>query len=273
MSYATLMVNLDLEHSNDARLRIGADLAEKFGSHVIGIAASYPSPQYYAGGAFASGLIAQERSNARERMVEAEERFRASMEKRAKSVEWRCEMSRPTDYVAREARAADLVITGSDREGMLLNPLWRVDPSDLVMQAGRPILIVPPKVDRLDLGHVLVAWKDTREARRAVTDALPLLHHATEVNVMEVVEDGSEGVSARRRVDDVTAWLRRRGVSAFSRVVNARKDAEEIQAIWENGADVVVAGAYGHTRLRELVLGGVTRSLLTQSRHCSFLSH
>ncbi len=273
MSYATLMVNLDLEHANDARLRITGDLAEKFGSHVIGITASMPVPDYYTGGAFASGIVAQERADVRQRMTEAEDRFRAAMENRAKSIEWRCELSRPTDYVAREARAADVVITGSDREGILLNALWRVDPSNLVIQAGRPILIVPPETDHLNLKHVLVAWKDTREARRAVTDALPLLHHATEVNVMEVVEDGSDVTSARRRVDDVTAWLRRRGVAAFSIVVNARKDAEEIQAIWENGADLVVAGAYGHTRLQELVLGGVTRSLLGQSRHCSLLSH
>lgn len=272
MSYATLMVNIDLEHANDARLAIAGDLAERVGSHVIGIAASDPGPEYYARGGLAAGLVAEERARIRERMADAEQGFRASMAKRAKSVEWRCEMSHPTEYVAREARAADLIITGADREGFLLNPQWRLDPSSFVMQVGRPILVVPPEIDRLNLAHALVAWKDTREARRAVADALPLLHLATEVNVMEVVENGTDAAGARRRVDDVTAWLRRRGVSAFSLVVNAHKDAEEIQAIWETGADLVVAGAYGHSRLREMVLGGVTRSLL-KSRHCSLLSH
>jgi hypothetical protein len=96
-------------------------------------------------------------------------------------------MTRPT-VVAREARAADIVITGVNRDGILLDSLRQLDPSDLVMEAGRPIFVVPPEAEYLKLNSVLVAWKDTREARRAVADALPLLHKAKDVNVVEVVE-------------------------------------------------------------------------------------
>jgi hypothetical protein len=144
MSYSTLMVHLELERSNDARLRIAGDLAEQFDARLIGIAACDPEPTHYAGGAFAQGLVKRERAEITKKMAETEEHFRAALQKRAQNIEWRCAMARPTDYVAREARSADLVITGASREAVLLDPLRRLDPSDLLMQAGRPIFIVPP---------------------------------------------------------------------------------------------------------------------------------
>src|SRR3954454_21840385 len=175
MTYSTLMVHLELEHSNDARLQIAGDLAERFHAKLIGIAAADPQPAYYAGEAFAQGLVARERSEIKDRMVETEARFRSEMQRRTCDVEWRSAMARPIDYVPQQARAADVVITGANRDGLLLDPLRRLDPSDLVMQAGRPIFVVPPEADCLRLKNALVAWKDTREARRAVADALPLL--------------------------------------------------------------------------------------------------
>ena len=95
------------------------------------------------------------------------------MQHRACDTAWRSAIARPLDYVSQQARAADLIITGANRDGLLLDPLRRLDPSDLVMQAGRPLFVVPPEAEFLGLKNALVAWKDTREARRAVADALP----------------------------------------------------------------------------------------------------
>ena len=106
-----------------------------------------------------------------------------------------------------------------------------------------------------------------------MADALPLLHKVKEVNVVEVIEGDSNRSAAQARVEDVAAWLGRHSISASGRVLHAVDEAAQIDKIWQFGADFVVAGAYGHTRLREWVFGGFTRNLLTRSRHCSFLTH
>jgi nucleotide-binding universal stress UspA family protein len=273
MTYSTLMVHLELEHPNDTRLQIAGDLAERFDAKLIGIAAAAPQPGHYAEGAFARGLVEGARSEIKQRMTETEERFRGALQKRVRDIEWRAAMARPTQYVAREARAADLVIVGANRDNVLLDPLRRLDPSDLVMQAGRPIFVVPPEAEYLKLNSVMVAWKDTREARRAVADALPLLHKAKEVNVVEIMAGHADRAAAQNRVNDVVTWLARHDIAAVGKVMHAGDEDDQIDKIWKHGADLVVAGAYGHSRFREWVLGGVTRSLLTRSRHCALLAH
>ena len=273
MTYSTLMVHLELKNQNEACLQIAGELAEQFGAKLIGIAGSDPQPTYYSEGRFAQGLVEYERSEIKKRMAETEARFRETAQKRTRHFEWRCAFDRPTDYVLREARAADLIITGANRDGVLLDPLHCLDPGDLVMRAGRPIFIVPPDTEYLKLKNVLVAWKDTREARRAVLDALPLLHRVHEVDVLEVVNGDASRADAQRRVDDVAAWLGSHNIVASGRTMHATNDADQIDKIWQTAADVVVAGAYGHSRFREWVLGGVTRNLLTRSRHCSLLAH
>jgi nucleotide-binding universal stress UspA family protein len=273
MTYATLMVHLELEHPNDARLQIAGDLADRFDAKLIGIAACDPQPPYYVHGSFASGLVAHERDEVEKRMADTQARFRAATERRAREIEWRGALERPTDYVAREARAADLVITGANRDGALLDPLRRLDPSDFVMQVGRPVIVVPPEAEYLRLKNVLVAWKDTREARRAVYDALPLLRRAKEVSVLEVIEGDADRRAAQTRVDDVAAWLGRHDVTAFGDVMHATNEADLFDKLSQADADLVVAGAYGHSRLREWVLGGVTHDLLTRSERCSLVAH
>jgi nucleotide-binding universal stress UspA family protein len=254
-------------------LQIAGDLAERFNAKVIGIAAADPQPPYYAGGSVARGFVEHERIEVKKRIEEAEARFRATIDKRARDVEWRSAFERPNDYVAREARAADLIITGSNRDGVLIDRLRRLDPSDLVMVAGRPLFLVPPEVEYLKLDNVLVAWKDTREARRAVVDALPLLHKAKDVTVIEIVEGDASRGAAEDSVKDVAAWLKRHDILAFPKVMHATSEADQIDRIWKTEADLVVAGAYGHARLREWVFGGVTRNLITRSQRCSFLAH
>jgi len=254
-------------------LQIAGDLAERFNAKVIGIAASNPQPPCYAGGSVARSFVEHERIEVKKRIDEAEARFRAAINGRARDVEWRSALERPNDYVAREARAADLIITGSNRDGVLIDRLRRLDPSDLVMVAGRPLFLVPPEVEYLKLDKVLVAWKDTREARRAVVDALPLLHKAKDITVIEIVEGDASRSAAEDRVKDVAAWLKRHDILAFPKVLHATGEAEQIDRIWKTEADLVVAGAYGHARLREWVFGGVTRNLITRSQRCSFLVH
>jgi nucleotide-binding universal stress UspA family protein len=142
------------------------------------------------------------------------------------------------------------------------------------MQTGRPLLVVPDACEWLDLRSVLIAWKDTPECRRAVVDALPILHEAKNVIVAEIVEDEADRPAVASGVEDLVAWLSRHGVLASGRVPsepgNAAAQLDEIAS--EAAAGLVVAGAYGHSRFREWVFGGVTKCLVNPSKRCSLLS-
>lgn len=275
MTYSSVMVHLDLNQSNDARLRVAGDLAERFDARLIGVAACQPQPSIYADGAFAQSLVLQLQAEAKEKLGRLERDFHAAFQNRIKVVDWRSSFAIPTDFVASEARDADIVITGADRNGGFHDSLWQLDPSELVMKLGRPMLVVPPEVDRLALSSVVVGWKDTREARRAIVDALPLLRKAKEVTVVEIIENDEGRAAAGHRLADVVAWLTEHQVDACHTLPTRRGNAVEQLAdhATEVGADVIVAGAYGHTRFREWIFGGVTRDLIKNSRRCSLLSH
>jgi nucleotide-binding universal stress UspA family protein len=136
------------------------------------------------------------------------------------------------------------------------------------------VLVVPDSCDWLDLRSILVAWKDTPEARRAIVDALPILRQAKDVAVVEIIEDEPDRLAALSEIKDIVVWLSRHGVIASERVPAEKGNAaEQIERIAsEVGAGLVVAGAYGHSRLSEWVFGGMTRRLLNPSDRCSLLS-
>jgi len=274
MNYKTVMVSLALDKSNDACLAVAGDIAERFGARVIGIAASDLRPSlYFAEGEFAHKALDEESAAIRGRLAELEADFRASIESRAKSVEWRSILGLPVPYIMREVRGADLLVVGARAEA-LVDPCVAADPSDLLMQAGRPVMVVPPGVQWLDFRSALVAWKDVREARRAVFDALPILATAKEVTIAEIPEQGIPYADARSHVEDVAAWLRAHGILATTvvpeRTGGVSGQIERIAA--DVGAGLVIAGAYGHSRFREWMLSGVTLHLATQSGRCAFLS-
>lgn len=275
MDYKTVMVSLALDRSNEACLTIAGDLAERFGARVVGIAASDIRPTlYFAEGDLAQKVLDEEAAAIRKRLSELETEFRASVSNRAKSVEWRSALTLPIPYVMQHARAADIVVVGARREA-IVDPLVAMDPSDLVMQAGRPLVVVPRAVQWLDLRSVLVAWKDAREARRAVFDALPVLAAAKEVTIAEIPEQNIERADALSHVEDVAGWLRAHGIAANTVVPEspAGAVAEQLDRIAASvGAGVVIAGAYGHSRFREWILGGVTHHLANESGRCALLS-
>jgi nucleotide-binding universal stress UspA family protein len=274
MDYKTVMVGLALDRSNDACLRVAGDIAEQFGARVIGVAASdIRPPMYFADGDFAQKLLDQEAAAIESRLSELETEFRASVERRATAVEWRAARALPVPHMLQQARAADLLVVGA-RSETLVDPSAAPDPSDLVMQAGRPLIVVPPRTEWLDLRSVLIAWKDVREARRAVFDALPILAAAKEVTVAEIPEQDGRRADALSRLSDVAQWLRGHGITANTVVPEKAGDViGQIEQIASHtGAGAVIAGAYGHSRFREWVLSGMTRHLATESRRCAFLS-
>jgi len=208
MKYATVMVAMALGQPNDPRLEIAAQLAERFGARVIGVAAAeFTPPLYFAEGEPAQRLIDQGWAAVKNRLAALEGEFRAAMQNRAAELEWRCAEDFPTRYLVRQARACDIIVVGEAARGGLADPFVQVNPSDLVMQVGRPLLVVPESCNWLDLRSILVSSKDTAEARWVVSDALPLLRKSSEVTIVEIVEDEADRAAALLRVEDVAAGL------------------------------------------------------------------
>ena len=274
MTYSTLMVHLELGRSNALLLDVAADFAKRFQSAVIGIAGCQPMQMYYAEG-YSGDIVVQEQKGIDEEINAAESEFRSMLSSKVDHLEWRSTAAYGPvlEFLAHEARAADLVLTGVAR-GDMFDSSRAVSTGGLVLQVGRPVLIVPLAARELRLDQVLIGWKDTRESRRAITDALPLLKQAARVTLGAIAAEDDLGM-ARAQLADVAHWLERHGVAAEQVAVPAIGD--DANALWalaqDLGGDLIVAEAYGHSRLREWVLGGVTKNLLLSKDRYSLVSH
>jgi nucleotide-binding universal stress UspA family protein len=269
------MIHLELGDSNAGLLRVARDLADRAGAGVIGIAASQPI-QAVIGGSFAYGDVIQlDRGEVDTEIKVAEAEFRTAFQTHSEGVAWRSTVMFGSlgDYIAEEARSADLVISGV-APGNFLGQARCLNIDEFVMQVGRPVFVVPRSVNALKLDRVVLAWKDTRETRRAAFDALPILKMAAHVTVVEIAAD-DDLTDAGLRVQDVVGWLKRHGIAAEGATsASTGDDAGQLKSIvQQQNADVVVAGAYGHSRLREWVLGGVTKDLLLCAERCALISH
>jgi nucleotide-binding universal stress UspA family protein len=277
MSFATLMVHVDVEPKYDARVRLAAQLADRFTSTLIGISACV-LPPYPAEGAYfvTPEFVEQEQRDIRAALQRTEASFRTvAGEKGAKLewVEWRSAVDLPETFVVSEARSADLVIVG--RAPRPMDICRSLHPGAAVLRMGRPMMVVPPGVNTLKAERILIGWKDSREARRALKDSLPLLHEAKSVAIVEVCDDSTEAL-ARSHVEDVARYLTRHRISVGSATAAAAKHGVAdhlIDLARVEGADLIVTGAYGHSRLGEWIFGGVTRELLASSPVCCLMSN
>jgi nucleotide-binding universal stress UspA family protein len=269
------MVHLDLEQGSEPALRITCELAGRFKPRVIGVTAGLPTAAIHADGMIASSVLEVDYEQLNQAIGHCESRFRSALKDFSDSLEWRSDVANPADFLAAEARAADLLVVGRSENYTTLGPHQLIDIGDAVMRAGRPILVVPPRSTSLALNRILIAWKDTAESRKAISAALPLLRRATDLTIIEIVADERERDAASRRVADVAKWLQHHNIPASARVELSAGDAgSHLDAIAsEARIDIIVAGAYGHARLREWIFGGVTRHLLRQSSMCTLLAH
>lgn len=275
MGYTNLLVHVDLGHGNAELLGLAGHLAERLGASVTGIAVRQPMRIIYSESYVPDSLIEQDRADIEAEIAVAEKEFRAALTSVAAGIAWRSAITfEPLSaLIAQEARSADLVVTGLDKENSVFDPSRHVDVGDLVMQAGRPCLIVPDAVSKLGPDHAIVGWKDTTETRRAVQAALPMLAVAGRVTVVELAPE-DERERANTAVRDVVAWLARHDIKAEAVVEPLSDDASQLDWFMaDRGADLIVAGAYGHSRVREWALGGVTRNLLLRGSRCALVSH
>jgi len=269
------MVFLELEQASEPALRVACELADRFKSKVIGVTAGLPAAPIHADGMIASSVLEVDYEQLNQAIGRCETRFRSALKGFCDSLEWRSAAAYPADFLAAEARAADLVVVGRSENYAALGPHQQLQIGDAVMKAGRPVMVVPPRSTSLALDRILVAWKDTAESRKAISAALPLLRKATELTIVEIVSDADERDAAVARVVDVANWLQLHNVQGSARVELSAGDAgSQMDAIAsEARIDLIVAGAYGHARLREWIFGGMTRHLLQHSSACALLVH
>lgn len=276
MPYKTLLAHLDLDETGDTRARLAADLAKRFGAALIGVSAWAPSPSFSGDTAVIETPPEVVDLEVMEDLLKRRgDAFRAIAERAIGAVEWRSALELPTELVVQQAGCADLVIVGATPHTVLRDPYRTVDPGGVLLRAGRPILLVPPALASFSGKRIAVAWKDTRETRRAVSDALPFLEQADSVAVFEFGDDAAPA-GAEHGHADLLQFLTRHGVrSATARTMAIAGTVSEMlfRLIREEAIDLIVAGGYGHSRLGEAVFGGVTRDLLTGSPVCCLLSH
>ncbi len=283
MSFKDILVLVDMARGHEDRLRIAAALAQRQGAHLVGLAAIEPLP---AGGLIApAGIDLAEIEAARgiheryrEVRLEAAARLEALFVSLAEgegvSHEWRLGEGAASELVTLHGRYADLVIVGQSDPDALDGPAV---PDNVVLALGRPLLIIPyVGAPAWSARRVLVAWNASREASRAVHDALPLLKAAEAVTILAVNPERGIGGEGDLPAADIALHLARHGIKAeAAHTVAEDVDVEDIilSRAADFGSDLMVMGGYGHSRLRELTLGGVTRSLLRHMTVPVLMSH
>jgi nucleotide-binding universal stress UspA family protein len=277
MSFKTILVHLDHRPRSSERLSLAFGLAERFDAHLVGLfapgTARIPSYAQAEGGPLLRELLDKRRA---EVLREAEAGFRKIAQRNGGDrSEWRATESDPAAALRLSARYADLIVAGQPEAGDEGELQGLAD--ELALSAGRPVLFVPYAGRFATVGQrVLVAWDGGREAARAVSDALPFLQKAESVEV--AVFDPERGAlrHGEQPGADVGLYLARHGVKVqVARQSGAGFDvgSQILSRAADTGADLVVMGAYGHARVRELMLGGVTRTMMEAMTVPVLMSH
>lgn len=278
MSYKTILVHLNDTRRAEAVLEPAVRLAARHNSHLIGlhVQASVPAPPIplpYGSDVVRSVAAAQQKET-----DEIGATFASVTAKQQFVAEWRVEKGPhvdPAEVAMDHSRAADLIVAGQT------DPDWRASPLQdvaerLALGSGRPVLVVPyvgryPEIGR----NAVIAWKAGRESARAVFDALPILELADQVQILEIEEGGRRG-NALAADTSIAAALSRHGIKPTMRTSVAGDISvgdEILSRIADMGADLLVMGAYGHSRMRELVFGGVTSHIARHMTVPTLLSH
>lgn len=276
MPYTTLLVAVDDGPESDSRLELACDLANAFDAALMGLCVGAITPPLYdpiSAGAMVGELFTLYRDMAEAEVASARLRFETIVRARNIEAVWRGKVGFPGEACSRAARAADLIVLGGRNPRA---PYHAPDIADVLMSCGRPVLVSPPTRLRNPIGEpALIAWTDSREARLAVAAAIPLLQRASDVTLYSICSaEAIEAVKGEQA--DVIRYLAGHAVVAKA-VTALRSETDTGRQILDEAlarqAGLIVAGGYGHARLREWALGGVTRDLIHDSPICLCLAH
>jgi nucleotide-binding universal stress UspA family protein len=272
MPIRQIAVHVDDTPEAADRVLLAARLARRHDATLLGLSALRPPPPLVIEGAVVDpwpGEIGLKQ--VRETLAARHLRFR-EISSEAPRVVWRAEVEDANRFVLDETAGSDLIVLGREA---VTGDFFCLDPAAVVSAAGRPVLYAGKGLTNPPSAHALIAWKDSREARRAVGDALPVLATMERVSLVSAAPD-DEAEARRASLSHVAAFLDRHGIGCHVHLVPCRSGAE-IAAIAEEirrtEPDLVVAGAFGHSRFGEWIFGGMTRYLLDKTGLCCLLSH
>jgi nucleotide-binding universal stress UspA family protein len=272
-----IVVFVDPAPPSEARLRLAASLARAHGAHLTGvhvIAVPEVAPALRTG--MLDRVMRLHLHGAQDAAAACEATFRALLAREGLRGDWRVSRGEGGTQAALHARYADLAVIGQVDPGWqsLIAPLL---PDEVALAAGRPVLVTPCAGHGDTVGErVLIAWNAGREAARAVNDALPLLRTARAVTVLVANPAASAGGHRPEAGADIALHLSRHGIHAEIERHDVADDAVPdllLSRAAALAADLVVMGAYGRPRVRELVLGGVTREMLRRMTVPVLMSH
>lgn len=267
MGYKDILVHLDSSPACPTRIDIGVNLARNFNARLTGLYVVGLAPMHqYAEADLGPELVEAHDRYMRDAAREAERMFHERTRMANVSAEWRQVEGSLPDLVMLHSRFADLVVAGQ-RNAERLDPGTAPElPEHLILDAGRPVLVVPHTGSFPTVGErVAIAWKTNRGGARAVNDALPFLKKAKAVCVITINPEGGISGEGDDPAADVVAHLSRHGISAEARSPRAERGTlgkTLRDTINDFRADLVVMGAFGRSRWSELILGGVTRTML-----------
>jgi nucleotide-binding universal stress UspA family protein len=278
MTYKTILIRVDDTPQWAGQFELAAGLAADFGGHLVGMCLMRrPELPGYIRSAEIAEMIAERSRAAEDRVKASRQMFLDRIAKAGLSGECRIVEGEVQDLAAVHGRYADLLIVGQADVNLPDASTRMEEIQSVIFAAGRPLLLVPYAGKFKTLGkNVFVAWNASREATRAVTDALPLLQRAGKVTVMVVRPRADARAHGDIPGADIAAYLARHGV----KVEVMAEEGEGIDVgdlilsrVADLGSDLIVMGAYSHSRLRQWVLGGATRTLLESMTVPVLMSH
>jgi nucleotide-binding universal stress UspA family protein len=286
MGLRDLVVLLDGSARDEVKLAVALGLARRHDAHLTGLCPLellVPKDMAFALGGYpelwALPEFAQQiESQARTKAAVIEGKFRELLRREDVTGDWTFETGPLIPAVAHRAHAADLVVVGQADPDNPLPEVARTLVEDVLMTAGRPLLVVPYAGQFATVGtNTLIGWTSTREAARAVHDALPLLAPSGKVMVLTVEQSRPAPDARVLPTVDIAEHLARHGldVSAARTVVTDGLSPADalLDYAFDISADLLVVGGYGHSRTREMIMGGVTRDLLQHMTLPVLMSH
>ena len=280
MTYKTILVHCDAGKAAAARTELAVALAERHQAHLVGLHARPAfQPPVYDNSSFAMGMMFKDYEDAlKESEAASSKTFAAAVKGKAITSEWRSADGYADDLLTMHARYADLTVVGQDDPGASMRlPIPSDLPESVALATGRGVLVVPFIGASAAFGrNVLLCWNASRESARAATEALPLLQAAGAVTVLVVGAKASQSGHGAEPGADAAIWLGRHGVKVtVQRDVAADADVGSLilSRAMDHACDLIVMGIYGHSRLREVVLGGASRTVLASMTVPVLMAH
>lgn len=293
MPISDILVCVDQTRAGESRLNLAFNLARANKSHLTAayaMADGQRAPRRGGGGGLVGagvasgfagepspGAAVEETMREADAAEEAELRFAAALRQNGIEGEWRLLADGALPQLIELAQSVDLTILGQRPPDARADGAARYRPEDVVVAAGRPVLVVPYAGDFERVGkRVLIAWDGTREANRAVNDALPLLTEAEAATVIFVGAQEAELERTRPALERICGHLQRHGIDAKPEE-SLKGDLAVSDLLLSRAADLdadlIVSGGYHHSPLREAILGGVSRELLGHMTVPVLMSH